>query len=67
MVCVKLNLHTILIIYVLGYNATVLAYGQTGSGKTHTMSGSDHSPVEENKEGIIQKVIYDLFEGTISN
>lgn len=48
---------------ILGYNATVLAYGQTGSGKTHTMSGSDHSPVEENKEGIIQKVIYDLFEG----
>ncbi|CAD5124620.1 DgyrCDS12889 [Dimorphilus gyrociliatus] len=46
-----------------GYNATVLAYGQTGSGKTHTMSGSDHSPVEENKEGVIQKVIYDLFEG----
>lgn len=40
-----------------------MAYGQTGSGKTHTMSGSDHSPVEENKEGIIQKVIYDLFEG----
>ena len=51
-------------IYVVGYNATVLAYGQTGSGKTHSMGGGwgEHSGTED-EVGIIPRVIKELFDG----
>jgi hypothetical protein len=50
-----------------GYNAAVLAYGQTGSkmiaisgGKTFTM-GTNTTTMDCNEEGMIPKVINDLF------
>ncbi|KAL7720227.1 Kinesin [Entamoeba marina] len=39
-----------------GYNCTFFAYGQTGTGKTYTMEG------EENKEGVIPRVVNELFD-----
>lgn len=39
-----------------GFNCTFFAYGQTGTGKTYTMEG------EENNEGVIPRVIDELFQ-----
>ena len=44
-----------------GFNATILAYGQTGSGKTWTMGSSSDLDMEEEKVGIIPRVIRNLF------
>jgi kinesin family protein 4/21/27 len=44
-----------------GYNAAVLAYGQTGSGKTYTMGTGLPRGQEEQEEGIIPKVIKEIF------
>ena len=44
-----------------GYNATVLAYGQTGSGKTFTMGSASNMKVAESEQGIIPRVIEDVF------
>lgn len=43
-----------------GYNGTVLAYGQTGSGKSYTMMGP--SIDDENKKGIIPRIVDSIFE-----
>ena len=44
-----------------GYNSTIIAYGQTGTGKTHTMEGN---PNDEDKKGLIPRVLKDLFVRT---
>ena len=45
-----------------GYNTTIFAYGQTGSGKTYTMgTGIDYSS-DEDRKGILPRMISDLFE-----
>ena len=50
-----LLLHTIYLISLQGYNATVFAYGATGSGKTHTMVGQPNNP------GCMARALNDLF------
>ena len=49
-------------ISVVGFNATVLAYGQTGSGKTYTMGGGYGVTTEEEKMGIIPRVVKEIFK-----
>jgi hypothetical protein len=44
-----------------GFNATILAYGQTFSGKTYTMGSNNMDNPTENEQGIIPRVIKDLF------
>lgn len=44
-----------------GFNATVLAYGQTGSGKTYTMGSASNMHVPPEEQGIIPRVIQDMF------
>ena len=45
-----------------GYNTTIFAYGQTGSGKTYTMgTGVDYGN-DEDRNGILPRMISDLFE-----
>jgi len=44
-----------------GYSCTIFAYGQTGSGKTFTLSGEE-TEIENNNQGIIPRVITDLFK-----
>ncbi|KAF0989866.1 hypothetical protein HZS_7409, partial [Henneguya salminicola] len=41
-----------------GYNSTIFVYGQTSSGKTYTMEGDFD---ENNKRGIIPRIIQDIF------
>ena len=43
-----------------GYNGTIFAYGQSGSGKTYTMYGEDI--FDENKKGIIPRIISEIFK-----
>mmetsp|Transcript_19587 Transcript_19587/g.40298 ORF Transcript_19587/g.40298 Transcript_19587/m.40298 type:complete len:778 (+) Transcript_19587:143-2476(+) len=43
-----------------GKHATIFAYGQTGAGKTYTMQGGEK--VESGEAGIIQLVVFDLFQ-----
>lgn len=43
-----------------GYNCTCFVYGQTGSGKTFSMEGV---PGDKDYEGIIPRVMTDIFEG----
>jgi kinesin family protein 4/21/27 len=45
-----------------GYNVTIIAYGQTGSGKTFTMGTSDIEQGTDDKQGIIPRLVSDLFE-----
>ena len=45
-----------------GFNATILAYGQTGSGKTHTMGSSYDIGLDPQAEGIIPRVVRNIFE-----
>lgn len=45
-----------------GFNATILAYGQTGSGKTYTMGSSIDPRTTVETEGIIPRVIKQMFE-----
>ena len=44
-----------------GYNVTILAYGQTGSGKTFTMGTAETTALVNQKSGIIQRAVKDLF------
>lgn len=43
-----------------GYNCTCFVYGQTGSGKTFSMEGV---PGDKDYEGIIPRVMADIFDG----
>jgi hypothetical protein len=45
-----------------GFNCTILAYGQTGSGKTFTMGSSVDLGSNPNVEGIIPRVVRQIFE-----
>lgn len=45
-----------------GFNCTILAYGQTGSGKTYTMGSSEVGGSAPNMEGIIPRVVRNIFE-----
>lgn len=42
-----------------GFNCTMMAYGQTGSGKSYSMTGALE---DEAREGIIPRLIRDLFD-----
>jgi len=44
-----------------GFNVTVLAYGQTGSGKTFTMGTAYTSAIDQENEGVIPRVVRDIF------
>ena len=44
-----------------GYNSTVFAYGQTGSGKTYTMGTDIKERGEEETQGILPRMVNDLF------
>eukprot|EP01083_Nonionella_stella_P223728 797045_1 len=48
------SVHSLVVSFLDGYNATVLAYGQTGTGKTYTMGCSE--------QGIIQCAIRHIFK-----
>jgi len=50
-----------------GYNVTVLAYGQTGSGKTYTMGTAYTSSVDREVEGVIPRVVRDIFNHIQTN
>ena len=45
-----------------GYNACCFAYGQTGSGKTFTMGSSTLMPGPSSEQGVIPKVMQDIFQ-----
>ena len=45
-----------------GYNACCFAYGQTGSGKTYTMGSSTLMPGPSSEQGVIPKVMQDIFQ-----
>lgn len=45
-----------------GYNTTIFAYGQTGSGKTFTMGTSFEHSLEGEQEGILPRMIHDIFD-----
>ncbi|KAH9269335.1 hypothetical protein BASA83_008558 [Batrachochytrium salamandrivorans] len=45
-----------------GFNATILAYGQTFSGKTFTMGSSNDHRTSDLIQGIIPRVVLDIFE-----
>ena len=45
-----------------GYNTTIFAYGQTGSGKTYTMGTSLDVSMEGEQEGILPRMIHDIFD-----
>ena len=44
-----------------GYNTTIFAYGQTGSGKTYTMGTGADVGLDEDKRGILPRMIADIF------
>ena len=44
-----------------GYNTTIFAYGQTGSGKTYTMGTGADDGLDEDKRGILPRMIADIF------
>lgn len=45
-----------------GYNCTVMAYGQTGSGKTHTMTGYYDQSLQDERRGVIPRLLEDIFQ-----
>ena len=45
-----------------GYNTTIFAYGQTGSGKTYTMGTGVDDGGDDDRKGILPRMISDLFE-----
>ncbi|CAH2001133.1 unnamed protein product [Acanthoscelides obtectus] len=44
-----------------GFNGTIFAYGQTSSGKTHTMEGVLVFTGDPQKQGIIPRIVNDIF------
>ncbi|XP_078171566.1 ATP binding microtubule motor family protein [Carex rostrata] len=44
-----------------GLNGTILTYGQTGAGKTYSMEGPSVLDGDEQKKGLLQRVIDELF------
>ncbi|KAJ3696073.1 hypothetical protein LUZ60_001450 [Juncus effusus] len=45
-----------------GMNGTILTYGQTGAGKTYSMEGPSILECDENKKGLLQRVVEDIFQ-----
>lgn len=45
-----------------GINGTIITYGQTGAGKTYSMEGPSILHCNEQKTGLVQRVVNDLFE-----
>ncbi|CAM9140129.1 unnamed protein product [Chrysoparadoxa australica] len=45
-----------------GFNATILAYGQTGSGKTYTMGSASSARLSDEDQGILPRVIANMFD-----
>lgn len=45
-----------------GYNSSIIAYGQSRSGKTFTMLGDYNANVSRGEEGLIPRVMVQLFE-----
>ncbi|XVE89722.1 hypothetical protein DITRI_Ditri20bG0018500 [Diplodiscus trichospermus] len=43
-------------------NGTIIAYGQTGAGKTYSMEGPNILEFDEQKKGILPRVVDGLFE-----
>ncbi|KAK4768911.1 hypothetical protein SAY86_027061 [Trapa natans] len=48
-------------------NGTIITYGQTGAGKTYSMEGVHILDCDEQKKGILQRVIDGLFEDVSSS
>ena len=46
----------------MGYNGTIFAYGQTASGKTYTMEGVMGDPHRPHLQGIVPRIIKDIFD-----
>ncbi|XP_047318181.1 kinesin-like protein KIN-1 [Impatiens glandulifera] len=44
-------------------NGTIITYGQTGAGKTYSMEGPNILACDENKKGLLPRVVEGLFEG----
>ena len=44
-----------------GFNSAIIAYGQTGSGKTFTMMGDERQPGNRDTQGIMPRLVGDLF------
>ncbi|XP_059652523.1 kinesin-like protein KIN-1 [Cornus florida] len=47
-----------------GINGTILTYGQTGAGKTYSMEGPGILCCDEQKKGLLPRVVDGLFEAT---
>ncbi|KAM7273761.1 hypothetical protein ACFE04_028425 [Oxalis oulophora] len=45
-----------------GINGTIITYGQTGAGKTYSMEGPDILECDEQKKGLLPRVVDGLFE-----
>jgi len=45
-----------------GYNTCLFCYGQTGTGKTTTIMGENGQELQRGKQGILVRLIQDLFE-----
>ncbi|CAI9765019.1 unnamed protein product [Fraxinus pennsylvanica] len=44
-----------------GVNGAIVTYGQTGAGKTYSMEGPSIMDCDENKKGLLPRVVDDLF------
>ncbi|KAJ0971153.1 hypothetical protein J5N97_019112 [Dioscorea zingiberensis] len=47
---------------VKGLNGTIITYGQTGAGKTYSMEGLGILDCDENKKGLLPRVVDGIFE-----
>ncbi|CAL0311240.1 unnamed protein product [Lupinus luteus] len=43
-------------------NGTIITYGQTGAGKTYSMEGPDILECDEQKKGLLPRVVKELFD-----
>ncbi|KAG5244875.1 hypothetical protein OIU76_002946 [Salix suchowensis] len=47
---------------VKGVNGTIITYGQTGAGKTYSVEGTSILECDEQKKGLLPRVVHGLFE-----
>ncbi|KAK3122583.1 hypothetical protein QOZ80_8AG0615560 [Eleusine coracana subsp. coracana] len=50
-----------------GTNGTIITYGQTGAGKTYSMEGPSILHCNQQKTGLVQRVVNELFESLKSS
>ncbi|TVU00724.1 hypothetical protein EJB05_53834 [Eragrostis curvula] len=50
-----------------GTNGTIITYGQTGAGKTYSMEGPSILHCNQQKTGLVQRVVNELFESLLKS